>query len=269
MIPRHVLLLFLTGLTALSCMEASFQMKSSSQKAIDEQESKPTVEGETVYASEHLIVNKLSEQIYQHISFLHTDNFGKVACNGMIVVYESESIVFDTTTDDQSSLELIQFINQELKANIAAVIPTHFHEDCVGGMKAFASRNIPIYASKRTEELLKENNYPIATPLLTFERSLALPLGNTAVYAEYIGEGHTTDNVIGYVPDSGAIFGGCLVKAWGASKGYLGDANTEKWSETVQIIKENYPQVAIVIPGHGKPGGTELFDYTIRLFSSN
>jgi metallo-beta-lactamase class B len=34
----------------------------------------------------------------------------------------------------------------------------------------------------------------------------------------------------------------------------------------VRKIKEKYPEVKIVIPGHGKPGGTALFDYTIELF---
>ena len=52
----------------------------------------------------------------------------------------------------------------------------------------------------------------------------------------------------------------------GASKGFLGDANTEAWSETVRKIEQTYPGAKIVIPGHGKWGGTELFDYTIKLF---
>ena len=46
----------------------------------------------------------------------------------------------------------------------------------------------------------------------------------------------------------------------------MGDANTDKWSETVRKIKLKYPNAKLVIPGHGKSGGTELFDYTIELF---
>ncbi len=48
--------------------------------------------------------------------------------------------------------------------------------------------------------------------------------------------------------------------------GYLGDANTDQWAATVQQIKLKYPNAEIVIPGHGKPGGTELLEYTIKLF---
>jgi metallo-beta-lactamase class B len=38
------------------------------------------------------------------------------------------------------------------------------------------------------------------------------------------------------------------------------------WSETVSRLKQQYADARIVIPGHGKSGGTELFDYTINLF---
>jgi len=31
-------------------------------------------------------------------------------------------------------------------------------------------------------------------------------------------------------------------------------------------VKEKYPKVKTVIPGHGQTGGIELLDYTINLF---
>lgn len=51
-----------------------------------------------------------------------------------------------------------------------------------------------------------------------------------------------------------------------ASKGYLGDAVVNEWSATVTKIKEAYPDVRSVEPGHGATGGSELLDYTISLF---
>ncbi|MDZ7613830.1 MAG: MBL fold metallo-hydrolase [Flavobacteriaceae bacterium] len=70
-----------------------------------------------------------------HISYLNTDDFGKVSCNGMLVINQNEGIIFDTPTDDKSSKELINFREAEkLKCKITALIPTHFHNDCVGGI---------------------------------------------------------------------------------------------------------------------------------------
>jgi hypothetical protein len=45
------------------------------------------------------------------------------------------------------------------------------------------------------------------------------------------------------------LFGGCLLKELDASKGYLGDANVSAWSDTVEKVKKEYPDVKIVIRG--------------------
>ncbi len=256
-----LILFFLIGLGFISCKKSSSQ-----ENEINQNANIQSVDSSTIYQTENLIIKKLSNHIYQHVSFLNTDDFGKVECNGMLVVNENEGIVFDTPTDNKSSLELINFTTNELKTKITAIIPTHFHEDCIGGIQAFEKYNIPAYASIRTIELLKENGQILSSPIKDFDGSLTLNIGNKKVYAEYFGEGHTKDNIIGYFPESNAIFGGCLIKTVGASKGYLGDANTDKWSETVEKIKLKYPETKIVIPGHGKSGGTELFHYTIKLF---
>jgi metallo-beta-lactamase class B len=223
-----------------------------------------------VYTSDNLIIEKLSGHTYLHTSYLNTNDFGRVECNGMIAVNGNEAIIFDTPADNAGSEELIKFVNEKLNSRINAVIPTHFHNDCVGGLEIFQDNNIPVYASVKTIQLLQKNNsnnnkeYPI--PMNGFEDSLAFNVGDKTVYAQYFGEGHTSDNIIGYFPEDKAIFGGCLIKEIDASKGYLGDANVNAWSETVEKIRQKYPEVEIVIPGHGSTGGKELLDYTIMLF---
>jgi len=184
----------------------------------------------------------------------------------MVVINENEGIIFDTPTDNKGSLELINFVTNVLKSEIIAIIPTHFHEDCLGGIQTFEEHDIPTYVSSQTIELLNNKGPNFSKPIKPFENSLTLNIGNKKVYAEYFGEGHTKDNIIGYFPEDNALFGGCLIKRVRASKGYLGDANTNEWSETVRKIKLKYPEIKIVIPGHGKWGGSELLDYTIELF---
>src|SRR5690606_14830020 len=86
------------------------------------------------YESEDLIIEKVSDHVYRHISYLTTESFGKVVCNGMIVIDGKEVIVFDTTTSDAVSKELIQWIKDTLESEIIAIVPTHFHDDCLGGL---------------------------------------------------------------------------------------------------------------------------------------
>ncbi len=216
-----------------------------------------------IYESENLIVVKLSESVYQHISYLQTDSFGKVDCNGMIVVDNEEAAIFDTPTDAVGSKELIEFL-QNKNIEIKSVVATHFHDDCIGGLDEFHKIGVPSYANRFTIELLKDNEKNI--PQNGIDKEFTLNVGSKKVSLNYFGEGHTKDNIVVYFPNEEALFGGCLIKEVDATKGYLGDANENAWSETVTKLKQKYPDIQTVIPGHGKSGGMELVDYTIELF---
>jgi metallo-beta-lactamase class B len=86
------------------------------------------------------------------------------------------------------------------------------------------------------------------------------------VVNRYLGEAHSKDNIVTWVPKEKILFGGCMIKSLGASRGYLGDANLQQWSPTVEKVKKAFSNAAIVIPGHGSHGTTELLDYTIKMF---
>jgi metallo-beta-lactamase class B len=220
----------------------------------------------TVYKSAQLTVTPVSPHAYQHISYMQTQDFGKVSCNGMVVLNGGEAVVFDSPADTQSAQELLRFVTDSLHSRITAVVPTHFHADCVGGLEAFFAAGIPVHVSNKTIALLKKKGKSFSGPLLPFTDSLVLPLGNQKVEARYFGAGHTTDNIVGYYGPEEVLFGGCLIKAVGAKKGNLEDADTVAWSQTVSSLKAAYPRVKVVIPGHEQTGGAELLDYTVELF---
>ncbi|PSK90389.1 subclass B1 metallo-beta-lactamase [Taibaiella chishuiensis] len=225
---------------------------------------KDKFKAEVVYKSRYLVISKVSAHAFEHTSYLQTQDYGKVPCNGLVVIHNQEAIVFDTPTDDTGSLELINWITKKQHAKVNAVIPTHFHNDCLGGLKAFDDHHIPSYAYIKTIELAKANHYVV--PQNGFSDSLALTVGGERITAKFFGEGHTRDNVVGYFPAEHVMFGGCLVKELDATKGYLGDANVADWSGTVERVKKAYPDVKIIIPGHGDYGNQALLDYTINLF---
>ncbi len=244
-----LILLFQFSIAFISC----------SQQIIAKKE-KETI----IYQTENLIITKLSDQVYEHTSFLQTNDFGKVPCNGMVVVNQGEAVILDTPTDVESSVELIHFL-QNHNITIKSVVATHFHEDCIGGLEEFHKIGVPSYSNQMTIDLLKGEDKNI--PQNGIDNEFTLNVGNKEVYLNYFGEGHTKDNIIAYYPDEKTLFGGCLLKEMNATKGYLGDANEAAWSETVTKLNQKYPDIQIVIPGHGKRGGKELLDYTIRLFA--
>ena len=226
----------------------------------------PRFKAKVVYKSKELVVTQIAPNSFEHTSFKQTTDFGYVPCNGLLVRDGNETIIFDTPTNDKSAELLIKWVKETLQCSIKAIIPTHFHDDCLGGLQAFHDNAIPSYAYFRTIEFAQENKYVI--PQNSFRDSLVLKVGNETIVAKSFGEGHTKDNVVGYFSKENILFGGCLLKEMGASKGYLGDANVAEWSNTVERIKSQYPNLQVVVPGHGKYGDKKLLDYTIGLFKT-
>lgn len=217
-----------------------------------------------VHHSAGLVVVQVSPNAFVHTSYKQTQDFGNVPCNGLVVRSGGEAFVFDTPTNDSVAAELIAFVQDSLDCRISAVIPTHFHDDCLGGLKAFHARGLPSYAHQRTIALAAADS--VEVPQRGFTEPLTLKVGTDHITATFHGEGHTKDNVVGYFPSEQVLFGGCLIKELDASKGYLGDANVADWSRTVEAVKKAYPDVKVVVPGHGQYGDGKLLDYTIGLF---
>lgn len=219
------------------------------------------------FESENLKIKRVSENSFVHVSYLETEKFGKVACNGLIVSDNGEAIVIDAPVNNKDSEELISWIENDLKSKVVGIVATHFHEDCLGGLDEFHKRNIPSFANEKTIVLASREG--VSVPQNGIKDSNRLSFGKETLISEFIGEGHTGDNIISYFPKDKVLFGGCLIKEIGASKGYLVDANVDEWSNSIRKIKTKYNDVEVVVPGHGKHGGVELLNYTEKLFKIN
>lgn len=220
-----------------------------------------------VFHNDVLVITQIAENTFIHTSFKQTQDFENVPCNGAVMRNQKEVVVFDTPTDTVGAELLMQWINEQLHAKIVAVVPTHFHDDFLGGLEAFHQAHIPSIAQAKTPHLADSLNHTM--PNSTFATAKQVQLGDEIIELKYFGPGHTADNIVGYFAHDRVLFGGCLIKEIDASKGYLGDAHVGEWSATVQKIKQAYPDAQIVIPGHGAYGDRALLDYTISLFSSD
>lgn len=219
-----------------------------------------------VYQSESLTIEQLTPHTYVHISELSIPDYGNFPCNGMIYVHEGEALVFDTPIGDTVSTELIGWLRDEMQLEIKGIIVNHFHDDCLSGLSAFHQADIPSYANAQTIELARGSEFPL--PQHGFAESMELTIGGQKVINRHFGAGHTPDNIVSFVPSEQVLFGGCMIKEMGASEGNLNDADTVAWPLTVARVKEAYPNLRHVIPGHGKSGGTELLDYTMEMFQN-
>ena len=164
----------------------------------------------------------------------------------------------------QFLLNLFNGFRKTLKCAVKTVVVSHFHNDCLGGLNTFHQSGIPSYGNRATIELALRDSLEV--PQQAFVESFAFKVGEKELISTYFGAGHTPDNIVTYFPSEQLLFGGCLIKEVDASKGNLADAKLDEWAFTVEKIKKAYPQLKVVVPGHGNPGGAELLDYTMELF---
>lgn len=76
------------------------------------------------------------------------------------------------------------------------------------------------------------------------------------------------DNIVVWVPSEKVLFAGCLVKELNANGlGNTVDGDLTAYPFTIEKIIGKFPDVKIVIPGHGAIGGIKLIKHAKELLN--
>jgi metallo-beta-lactamase class B len=209
------------------------------------------------------------------------------AANSLVAEMADGALLFvDTPYTSEATRSLSDWAHARFGPRRLIAIDTHFHPDAVGGNRALAEAGATVYGSTHTARLVVERRgamreqlarwlrerpeqaarfagYDPLPPTETFEpgRGLELELGEP-VRALFPGAAHSPDNVVVHLPDRGVLFGGCMVVAHDRL-GNLADADLEGWPAALERLEALQP--AVVVPGHGDPGGPELLGHTRML----
>ena len=127
------------------------------------------------------------------------------------------------------------------------LVLTHYHAVRTLGASAFGARRIVAHAGtkalidERGEEdwASEQGRMPrlfagaetipgLTHPTDTFEDAMTLDLGNRRVELRHLGRGHTSGDIVVWLPDERILFAGDLVEAQAAP--YMGDAHVVDWS---------------------------------------
>ena len=223
----------------------------------------PLLAAESREITPDLHVISLGHGIWRHVSAHELEHFGRVEGNGLIVVSDGEAAVVDTPWTDAETAALFDWIESELGAKVTAVVPTHSHGDCLGGLAEAHRRGAASYSLTKTAEFAREAG--VEVPRETFDVRLEIEVGGRRLVLRHVGGGHTVDNIVVHVPDAELLFGGCLVRsATSKQLGYTAEADLDGWPTTIELLRTDYAD-ALIVPGHGRPGGVELFENTLRL----
>ncbi|GAB3024759.1 DIM/SIM/IMP family subclass B1 metallo-beta-lactamase [Bowmanella dokdonensis] len=212
--------------------------------------------------SKALEIQPLEEGIYLHTSYQHYPGFGLVDSNGLVVVVKDQAYIIDTPWSEPDTEELLGWIEAR-GLTPAASLSTHFHADRTAGIKVLKARSIPTYASELTNTLLLEEGHAQAAQTFSHP-SFSLVEGRIEVF--YPGPGHSRDNLVVWLPQAQILFGGCLIRpAEAGGLGNTADASIADWAGSVQRVKEAFPGLLQVVPGHGEVGDINMLDHTMAL----
>ena len=213
-------------------------------------------------SSEKLKITKLADNVYQHISYKVVEPWGKVGASGLVVFDGNDAYIIDTPWGQEPTEKLINWI--DLKGFVVkSTVVTHFHEDASSGIPFLNKSDIKTYATRKTNTLLslkakEQTSHEISNN--TFE----LVKGKIEIF--YPGKGHTEDNIVVWLPKSKILFGGCFVKSIHSKNlGNIEDASIDIWPASIQKVINKYPNVKVVVPGHGKVGDINLLNHTAKL----
>jgi glyoxylase-like metal-dependent hydrolase (beta-lactamase superfamily II) len=211
---------------------------------------------------------KLTDKVYQHISYKEVAPYGLVAASGLVVIDGTDAHIVDTPWSNEDTLDLLAWIKLQ-GLTVKSAVVSHFHQDASGGMAILNKEKIPTFASAQTNALLTRQGRELSSDEFSVVRGNEVGSASTAelvpglIEVFYPGPGHSQDNLVFWLPQSKILFGGCFVKSL-ASKtlGNTADANISDWPKSIDEVLTQYPQIKLVVPGHGAIGDTRLLQHT-------
>lgn len=217
---------------------------------------------ESVTVNKDLEITRITDHGYVYTAWEQIGEWGRVGCNGMVIVSDGKAFLMDTPMSESQTIELASWFDRELGVRFESFAPGHWHEDCVGGLPWLNRQGVKTYALDQTNAILASQKKEQAKD--SFKDSLTLSVGDVRVELYFLGGGHATDNIVGWIPSEKILFGGCMLKDLEATNiGNTSDAAPlDVWRKTVGAVEQQFPDARIIIPGHGKIGGKEIFTRT-------
>ncbi len=228
------------------------------------QSSQVATKGQAIHVSDDVSLQPIGSGMWVYTTYFEVPNTGRIGANGLIVVNGEDAVLINLPWTDAQTAALFDWVAKNSGATVKAVIPTHFHQDCMGGLAEAHRRGATSYALDKTIEFARRDHLPV--PQNPFRLRTAVRCGSTIILLAYPGAGHTTDNIVAWLLREQVLFGGCLIKSLEEqSLGNTSDGDVAAYPTTLQKVKTAYRNARIVVPGHGDPGGPGLIDHTLKL----
>lgn len=217
--------------------------------------------------SDYVELTKINNNVWVHTTYINIEG-NRIPANGLVIVTTDGLVLIDTPWTNEQTEELINLSNDIFGLDINIAIVTHAHQDNIGGIDKLLEKDIEVISTYQTMNETMKNGFGQPVPKLN-ENSV-MKVGDTKIETYYPGEGHTSDNIVIWLPEYKLLFGGCLIKSLDTGDlGNIKEANLKEWPLSLERVKEQYPDIKIIVPGHGDFGDLELLEHTLNLLKQS
>ena len=175
--------------------------------------------------SENLVLRKIAKNTY-----IHTQKNN----NGIVYINNNKALIVSTPYSDIETQNLINWVAKNSNEIVAYVID-RWHPDAMEGLDIVQKNGLKSYSNELTREIAKKKGLPI--PDIGFSISKEISIGNAKIKCHFLGEAHTIDGIVVWIPEHKILFAGNGIRNYNGWVGNIGDANLDEWPKTAQKIK--------------------------------
>ena len=209
----------------------------------------------------------LADDVWRHTTWAQLDGNERWYSSSGLVVRDGDGLTLvDTGWGEAATRDLLALIDAQIGLPIQRVVTTHAHDDRMGGLMVLHARDIDSWTSPRIQQDAARLDGPRARHVIDRIEAPGDSAQIGGIELFYPGDAHAPGNLVVWVADAGILYGGCAIRdAGGRNLGYIGDADVAGWSAAMQRVIDRYPDVRVVVPGHGEPGDPGLLRHTLEL----
>jgi len=221
---------------------------------------------DSIQLAPDVTVIRIAPRAWMHVTTDTSARTGHFPSNGILLENDSTSTLFDTGWTDAQTVHLLRWADTTLKRPIRTAVFTHAHLDRLGGLRALAAANVRTMALDETVTRVMQDSVAGAERIEAVPGLREAPSLASGYELFYPGKGHASDNIVVWMPASGVLFGGCLIKSdTTTTLGSIASADLTHWPSAVAAVQDRYADASVVVPGHGARGGQSLLTATHRL----
>ena len=214
-----------------------------------------------------LMVTPLTDSVYVHTTY-GIYKKAVIPSNGLIINTANGIVLvdtgWDTANDTDNTRQLLQWVMENLHQPVRLCIVTHAHDDRVGGISELHKAGVRVISTPSTAQKSVKLGYESPDGVLPNDTTFSI--GQEPIRCYFPGEGHTSDNIVVWLPKQQILHGGCLIKSVAATTlGNLADANLSTWAATIRNVKKQFGNARIVVPGHDEWSDTRSLEHTLNL----